>query len=89
MSKKIIEDSCKGCDISMQAEAVCEICTKNTQLQADLKTYKNFHGFDKEKIHKLEIKNKDLQIVNKRLKAEIKFLQETYIKDPPHKGGAS
>ena len=23
-----------------------------------------------------------------RLKAEIKFLQETYMKDPPHKGGA-
>ncbi len=30
-----------------------------------------------------------LQVGNKQLKAEIKFLQETYIKDPPHKGGAS
>ncbi len=26
---------------------------------------------------------------NKKLKAEVKFLQENYVKDPPHKGGAS
>ncbi len=54
MSKKIIEDSCKGCDISMQAEAVCEICTKNTQLQAELTEIKDENKKLKETIAHFE-----------------------------------
>ena len=87
MNNEIIEDSCKGCDISMQAEAVCEICTKNKQLQTEL----NLASETIHLRHQTEIsliqdvdwwkeKVKQLQAKVKALEDENKDLKERYIK---------
>ena len=40
-------------------------------------------------VYKLTKEVEQLQAEKERLRAEIQFLQETYVKDPPHKGGVA
>ena len=84
MSKTI--DRCIGCDISMQAEAVCEICTKADQLTATLAEREaEVEGWKKkfedavvgiynrnDKIRQLNEKNSSVQY---RLEAQISTLR--------------